>query len=280
VLGIYNVEEKAPFLEALTTMSAIAAQTKKIRIGHIVLNNALRNPAYLAKTLTTIDQISNGRLDVIIGAGWYPKEYEGYDLTGDGKGMPSAPERVNRLVETIQILKGMFAHEEFSYEGRYWKLKDAYNYPSPIQKPLKVNVGATKPHLIRMAAKYADGLNIRGDLEELRWSRDVYLKELERLGKSPGDFHFTGFEHTMILCKNQVEYDSVAKQQAQRWGKTVEYVKQNFFLGTHEAIAEKLAMAEGLGLEMMVIYVRPAGSVQEVKGRLSEFKDKVIPLIH
>jgi len=280
IMGIYAAEEKAPFLEALTTTSAIAAQTKRLRIGHIVINNGLRNPAYLAKTLTTMDHISKGRIDVIIGAGWLQKEYEGYDLAGGGRGLPSAAERVTQLIETVKILRGMFNSPEFSFEGKHWRLKDAYNYPQPVQKPFNVTVGATKPHLMRMAARHADGLNIRGDLEVLRQGRDIFTEELEARGKPRGDFHYTGFEHTMILCKSQVEYDAVAKQQAQRWGKTTEYVKQNFFLGTPEALAGKLAAAEGLGVEMMIIYVRPADSVQQAEDRLTEFRDTVVPLIH
>jgi alkanesulfonate monooxygenase SsuD/methylene tetrahydromethanopterin reductase-like flavin-dependent oxidoreductase (luciferase family) len=67
--------------------------------------------------------------------------------------MPSAAERINRLIEVVQIMRGMFDANEFSYEGLFWKLKDAYNYPLPIQKPLEIKVGATKPHLIRLAAR-------------------------------------------------------------------------------------------------------------------------------
>ncbi|MBM3292805.1 LLM class flavin-dependent oxidoreductase, partial [Candidatus Bathyarchaeota archaeon] len=141
VIGLMN-EARMPFLEAMTASAAIAAETKKVRIGHIVIFNNLRNPAYLAKTLTTIDQISKGRLDVIIGTGWNTKEYEGYDLMNNGKGMPSGPRRVSMLVETVQILRGMFDNNEFNYHGKFWKLKNALNYPLPVQKPLEIQIGA------------------------------------------------------------------------------------------------------------------------------------------
>jgi alkanesulfonate monooxygenase SsuD/methylene tetrahydromethanopterin reductase-like flavin-dependent oxidoreductase (luciferase family) len=274
VIGLFN-EAKMPFLEAMTTMAAIGAQTHRIRIGHIVIMNSLRNPAFLAKTLTTLDHITGGRLDIIIGAGWNQKEYEGYDLIGNGSGMPSAMERVNRLMEAVQIMHGMFDANEFSYEGRYWKLKSAYNYPLPIQRPLEIQIGASKPHLISLAVRHADGFNIRGDLEVLRWAKSIYVKELEKLGKDPRRFHYTGFEHTMILCKSDVEYDAVARQQAARWKRTPEYVKANFFLGTPEALVEKLRAADDLGVEMMIIYPRPADKVSEAKTRLSEFRDLV-----
>jgi len=275
VMGLAS-EVKMPFLESMTVMAAIGAQTKRVRIGHIVIMNSLRNPALLAKTLTTLDQITKGRLDIIIGAGWNPKEYEGYDLMGDASGMPSAGERVNRLIEAVKIMRGMFDSNEFSYEGHYWKLKDAYNYPSPVQKPLEIQIGATKPHLIRLVARYADGLNIRGDLEVLRWAKNIYEKELVKLGKDLTKFRYTGFEHTLIMCKDDASYDQVAKQQAATFRKTPSYVKANFFLGTPEALVDKLRSASDIGLEMMVIYPRPADTVPEAESRVAEFYDQVI----
>jgi alkanesulfonate monooxygenase SsuD/methylene tetrahydromethanopterin reductase-like flavin-dependent oxidoreductase (luciferase family) len=172
-------------------------------------------------------------------------------------------------------MRGMFDANEFSYEGRYWKLRGAYNYPLPIQRPLEIQVGASRPYLIRLAARYADGFNIRGDLGVLRWAKSIYVKELEKQGKDPRRFHSSGFEHTVIMCKNDVEYDAVARQQAAWWRQTPEYVKANFFLGTSEALVGKLRAADDLGLEMMIIYPRPADSVPEAKARLSEFRDLV-----
>jgi alkanesulfonate monooxygenase SsuD/methylene tetrahydromethanopterin reductase-like flavin-dependent oxidoreductase (luciferase family) len=241
-----------------------------------VIFNNLRNPAFLAKTLTTIDQISKGRLDVIIGTGWNIKEYEGYDLMNNGKGMPSGPRRVSMLVEAVQIMRGMFDNNDFSYQGKFWKLKNALNYPLPIQKPLEIQIGAVKPYLIKMAARYADGLNIRADLEILAKYQQIYLKELKKLCKDPKKFRYTGLEHTMIWCKDDVEYDVLAKQQALRGRTTPDYVKKNHFVGTTEALINKLRAADELGLEMMVIYVRPASTLSEAKEKLSSFRDEVV----
>ncbi len=278
VLGLFN-ESKNPFLEAMTTMAAIGVQTKRIRIGHIVIFNGLRNPAYLAKTLTTLDHLTKGRLDVLIGAGWNPIEYEGYDLSGDGKGMPSAGERVNRLIEAVDILRGMFKANEFTYNGRYNKLKSAYNYPLPVQTDIPVIIGASKPYLIRLAARHADGVNIRGNLETLSAARDIILKELRKQGKNTEKFHFSSFEQMIFVCKNQEEYDSVAKQQAGYWKQTPEYVKEYNMIGTPEVLAEKIRRAKQLGVEQMIIWCRPAKDVAEAKLRLTEFRDKVIPEI-
>ena len=124
---------KEPYLEAWTAMTGIGVQTKKIRLGHSVLFNSLRNPAFLAKSIATLDQMTNGRYELLIGAGWNKPEYEGYDLMEKGRGMPSAKERVDRFEEALQILRGMLHNETFSYEGKYWKLNNAINIPQPIQ---------------------------------------------------------------------------------------------------------------------------------------------------
>ncbi|MFX1537385.1 MAG: LLM class flavin-dependent oxidoreductase, partial [Promethearchaeota archaeon] len=167
VHGFAN-EGKEPYLEAWTAMTGIGVQTKRVRLGHIVLFNSLRNPAFLAKSIATLDQMSNGRYELLIGAGWNVPEYEGYDLMEKGRGMPSAKERVDRFKEALEILRGMLTNEEFSYNGKYWILKNAINIPQPVQKSMKISVGASKPRMIRISARYADGLNTGGDLQELK----------------------------------------------------------------------------------------------------------------
>ena len=108
--------------------------------------------------------MSGGRYELLIGAGWNEPEYLGYDLMERGRGMPSAGERVDRFKEALQILRGMFDNEVFSYEGKYWTLREAINLPSPVQHPMKISVGASKPRMVRIAAKYGDGLNRGGGM--------------------------------------------------------------------------------------------------------------------
>jgi len=275
VQGLFGGEME-PFLEGWTALTGIGLNTRRIRIGHIVLFNSIRNPAFLAKSISTLDNMTGGRYDVMIGAGWNPLEYEGYDLMGGGRGIPSAGERVDRLKEALQILKGMLSNEVFSFEGRYWKLKDAINIPQPIQKPMAITVGATRPRMLRIAAKYADGVNIRGDIETIRRSIKVLSPVLERNGKKLEEFLVSGFEHTLLLAKDDDEYDAFAKRTAARYSKPLDYVKENYFIGTAEDIVTKLRRAEDLGMETMVVYVRPASTVQVMKEKLSEFKDTVM----
>ncbi|UCC18342.1 MAG: LLM class flavin-dependent oxidoreductase, partial [Promethearchaeota archaeon] len=123
-------EKKTPFLESNTLLAALATETHRIKLGHIVLCNSFRNPAYLAKVLLTLDNISNGRNLVWLGAGWYHEEYKAY-----GYPYPSPKRRVDELEESIIILKKIFTEDETYFAGKFWKLEKHRNFPKSIQKP-------------------------------------------------------------------------------------------------------------------------------------------------
>ncbi|MBC8498726.1 LLM class flavin-dependent oxidoreductase [Candidatus Bathyarchaeota archaeon] len=265
-----------PYLEAWTAMAGIGVQTKRIRLGHIVLFNSLRNPAFLAKSVSTLDRMSGGRYELLIGAGWNEPEYLGYDLMERGRGMPSAGERADRFKETLQILRGMFDNDVFSYEGKYWTLRDAINLPLPVQRPMRISVGADKPRMIRIAAKYADGLNNGGGLDSLGKIRELLVPALERNGKRLEDYYFSGFAAQVTVNESDEEYESMAKRIAERSKRSVEDVKGDVFSGTSEALVEKFRKAEDLGVKMMVVYIRPASTIEEMKEELSRFNDEVI----
>jgi alkanesulfonate monooxygenase SsuD/methylene tetrahydromethanopterin reductase-like flavin-dependent oxidoreductase (luciferase family) len=275
-------DKTQPFLESWTALTGIGIQTKRLRIGHITLMNSMRNPAMLAKMIATLDNMTGGRYETILGTGWMRQEYEGYDLMGRGRGVPSPRERVNRLKETVQILRGMLDNEVFSFEGKYWKLRDAINVPQPVQENIRVSIGARKPRMFRIAAKYCDGVNIQGNLVTIREALKMLVPALERNGKHLDDFFVSGFEHTLAMAKNDEEYDALANRIATRGAfgtggpTTVENVKENVFVGTPEALVEKMRRVQDLGVKLMIVYVRPASNIEESKEMLSYFKDTVI----
>src|SRR5258708_24747130 len=151
-LGLPDVD----LLEAITMMSAIAARTERVRIGTLVLCNSFRNPALLAKSLTTIDHISNGRLEVGLGAGWMEQEYR-----ANGYEFPSVGTRLRQLEEGLQILTAMFTANRATFKGRYYAVADAPNNPKPVQKPHPPIMigGAVEKVMLRLVAKYAERLN-------------------------------------------------------------------------------------------------------------------------
>lgn len=145
-------------LEAWTVMSAVAAATERVQIGAQVHCQSFRNPALFAKMAATLDRISNGRLRLLIGAGWFEAEY-----TQFGWEFPSAGARVEQLRETIQILKGLLGpHDAFTFEGKHYSVREAINQPLPVQQPLPIEIGGARDRIMRTVARMADGWNCPG----------------------------------------------------------------------------------------------------------------------
>jgi alkanesulfonate monooxygenase SsuD/methylene tetrahydromethanopterin reductase-like flavin-dependent oxidoreductase (luciferase family) len=264
-------DRKEPYLEAWTAMTGIGSVTKKIRVGHITLFNSMRNPALLAKMITTLDVMTGGRYETIIGAGWNEPEYLGYDLIGKGEGMPKASERVTRLKEAVQILRGMFDNEVFSFEGKYWKLRDAVNVPRTVQRPMRLSVGARQRRMISIAVKYADGMNGSGNMNAIKDYVKILEPELEKNGRKMRDFYLHGFT-TITPTKAKAETDELLKKIAK--DKPVSDVASDVFVGTPEVLVEKLRTCRDLGLKMMIVIPR-SSNVREIKGTCEILRDEV-----
>jgi len=141
-------------LEAWTTLAALARDLRTIRIGPMVSCQSYRNPALLAKMAAGIDQLSGGRVEFGIGAGWKEIEYKAY-----GFPFPEAPQRVDELVDTIEICIRMWTEEKASYTGKRYSIADALCAPKPAQTPFPIWIGGSKPRILRIAAKYAHWMN-------------------------------------------------------------------------------------------------------------------------
>ena len=148
--------------ESFTTLSALAALTTRVRLGHIVICTAFRNPALTAKMISTMDTISGGRMELGIGAGWKRDEWLAY-----GYGFPETKERLARLGDDLQVIGAMLAgdrHQHATYAGVHSSVQNAVNVPKPIQQPrVPIMVGGNGPNVTwRLAARYADELNLDG----------------------------------------------------------------------------------------------------------------------
>ena len=151
-------------LDCIPALAAVAARTERLRLGTLVICNAYRNPAMLAKSLCAIDQISKGRLDVGLGIGWMKEEFTAY-----GFEYPRVGVRLKQLEESLQILGAMFTEPKATFKGRYYSVTDAYNNPKPVQKPHPpITIGgAGKKVMLRIVAKYADRWNIPGGYPDI-----------------------------------------------------------------------------------------------------------------
>ena len=147
-------------LEAWTALAALARDLRTIRIGPMVSCQSYRNPALLAKMAAAVDVMSGGRLEFGVGAGWKELEYKAY-----GYEFPRAALRVDELVDTVEICVRMWTEEKASYSGKRYSITDAMCAPKPVQSPLPIWIGGSKPRIFRIAAKYAHWMNhTAGDL--------------------------------------------------------------------------------------------------------------------
>ena len=141
-------------LEAWSVLAALAVDTKTIRLGTMVTSQSYRNPALLAKIAAGVDQMSNGRLEFGVGAGWKELEYRAY-----GYAFPPPGTRVDQLVETLEICTRMWTEDRATFAGKHYRIENALCAPKPVQRPLPIWIGGRKPRILRIGAKWAQAFN-------------------------------------------------------------------------------------------------------------------------
>src|SRR5438874_12154288 len=172
-----------PMLEGYTVLAGIAARTTRIRLGTLVTGVTYRNPALLAKEATTLDIVCAGRAILGIGAAWNEDEHRGYGYEFPPGGAP-----LSRLEEALQICRAMFREEAPSFDGRYYRIQGALNFPHPVQPggpPIMIG-GGGEQRTLKLVAQYADMCNIFGDPAPGRHKMDVLAGHCETVGRDPG----------------------------------------------------------------------------------------------
>jgi len=169
--------------ESFSSLAALAALTRRVRIGHIVICTGFRNPALTAKMIATLDVISDGRMELGIGAGWKRDEWVAY-----GYGYPSTSDRLGRLADDLEIIDRMLRPGHASYRGRFSSVDDAINVPRGVQEPrVPVMVGGNGQNVTwRLAARFADELNLDGATpEEVSAWLPIIASRCEEIGRDP-----------------------------------------------------------------------------------------------
>ncbi len=170
-----------PYLEGWTLLAALAARTERLRIGVLVSCNTFRHPALLAKEAVTVDHVSGGRLELGLGAGWYRPEHEMYGID-----FPPPGELVGRFREAVEIVDGLLRGEVLTYDGRYYRLREAEFRPGPVQRPRPpLTLGAHGPRMLRIVARHADAWNSHGTLEEIRARNETLDEACAEIGRDP-----------------------------------------------------------------------------------------------
>jgi F420-dependent oxidoreductase-like protein len=184
-LPYYAPNNKNDFFECFTLLSSIAAITSKVKLGQVVTCNSYRNPALLAKMLSTLDIISNGRIELGIGAGWHEEEYRQY-----GYDFPTTPVRIEQLDEAISIIKAMWSkrNASSSFKGKHYSIKDAICNPKPLQEPYPTIMigGSGEKYLLKVVAKHADRYNHPcGSTELLKRKISILKEHCAETGRNP-----------------------------------------------------------------------------------------------
>ncbi len=190
-----------PMLDAYTLLGALAARTTTVRLGTLVTGVTYRNPAHLAKIVTTLDVISGGRAILGIGAAWYDVEHDGF-----GFDFPPAGERLDRLEEALQICRAMFAGTAPTFEGTYYRTHEAYNIPAPLQPggPSILVGGGGERRTLRLVAQYADMCNVVGDAATIAHKVQVLRGHCDAVGRDPSEITVSRLS-TLILTENAEE---------------------------------------------------------------------------
>lgn len=198
--------ETNAMLEAYTTLGAIAAKTSRIKLSTLVTGVTYRNPALLAKQVTTLDVISKGRAILGIGAAWNEDEHVGYGIE-----FPPIARRMDRLDEAVQIARLMFTEDRPSFEGKFYRIDRALNVPRPIQKggPKILIGGGGEKRTLRILAKHGDiGHWFGGPVEDLKRKKGVFEEHCAAVGRNPKDVLLT-LGVGLVLVKEEREAKAI-----------------------------------------------------------------------
>jgi F420-dependent oxidoreductase-like protein len=170
-----------PYYEGWTLLAALAARTERIRVGVLVSCNTFRHPALLAKEAMTVDHVSNGRVELGIGAGWYAPEHEAFGIS-----FPEPAELVARYREAVEVIDLLLRQDVTTYEGRYYQVHDAPFRPRPIQQPRPpLTLGAHGRKMLRIVAEHADRWNSHGSVDEMRERNQILDEHCADIGRDP-----------------------------------------------------------------------------------------------
>lgn len=231
-------------LEAWTTICYFSGIYEDLDFGNIVLCQSYRNPALLAKMAATLQSLTNGRLILGIGAGWKEDEYLAY-----GYDFPSAKTRIAQLEEAVQIIKALWSEDSVSFEGDFYKVKDAYCNPKPQPIPPIMIGGGGERFLLRVVARFAEWWNLANvTVDEYRRKIDVLKAHCEAVSRNPNEIKRTLGGHVAI-AKDESEALKITKESPflkdQNW--------DAHFIGTPERIRDKILEYADLGVEYFIL---------------------------
>lgn len=247
--GATGQPDDADCLEAVTMHAALACSTSRVRCGSLVYSIGYRHPAVIAKAVTAIDQLSGGRAELGLGAGWAEVEYRAYGID-----FPPAGTRMDQLEEGTTIVASLLHDETTDYSGRWFSATAARNEPRPVQARLPIWVGGGgERRTLRIAAEHADGWNIPFvGPDTFAHKRDVLRRHCDDVGREPAE----------IRCAVNLGLAWTEESLHHQFGAIADFVRPGILGGSVDEVLTRIGMYTDAGADQINLALRAPFDVE------------------
>jgi probable F420-dependent oxidoreductase len=254
-------------LEPLTILAAAAGATQKIRIGTSVLLPGLRHPALLAKSLATLDFISDGRLTVGVGFGSRENDFTAVEVPFDRRG--------SRAVECVELMKRLWTEENVTHRGTFFNVQNLTIGPRPIQKPIPIFTGGSAEISLKRAGTWANGFICGSSaIPEFSSTWEKIAQYARAAGRNPRDIEKAGLTFMAINDDTAKALETVNNYVMRYYGRLRGDLATTSLVGSAAAVAERIEAFLSRGLDTLII-----GLADPDPKQLDLFAEKVLPLI-
>lgn len=256
--------------DAWTVLAAFATLTHEVTLGTLVTCNSFRNPALLAKIVTTVDHISGGRVALGIGSGWHEQEHRAF-----GWSFPSARERSDRLDEAVEVIRRVWTEERPSFDGRYYTLDfdEPGVYadgtpvppehspaigPPPVQRPHPPLIigGSGEKRTLRTVARHADEWNAAGSPSFIAQRSAVLAAHCESVGRDPSSIRRSAYAQ-IIIDDSRSRVDALLERRAALTGSTVDEIRERVLAGSPSEVIDQLGAYADVGVSRFMVQLGP-----------------------
>lgn len=260
-------DPSGPCFEAWVSLTGLAARTKHVQIGTLVNGNTYRNPAVLANMGATLDHVSGGRFILGLGGGWFEQEHVAYDIP-----FYTTAERIRRLDESLQIIKGLWTQKQFTFEGRYYQIKDAYCEPKPLRRPPIMIGGGGEKMTLKVAARHADIWNTFGSPAVFKHKIDVLREHCDAVGRDFNEIEIS-WSGLAAITESKKQKDTIVGALARAFGRPAEEVAEGLLVGSIEEVRDRVSQLIDVGVTHLI----PLAAAPFNHEWIRQFAEHIIP---